>query len=143
MCVSSSTPAPLKTLFFTEKEMTSSFTATVDKIDNSLPSSYRPNMLYTMARMDSIRLMVASPLIVTSGFRCPKLNYAVGGCSDSYHLLGLAVDFTVDSDKSRLPLSDIYEILVGCRSELGICELIYYKDRDFIHVAFISPYESI
>lgn len=135
------TQAPLKTLFFTEKEMTASVTASKEGIDNSLPSSFRANMHYTMARMDTIRLMIGSPIFVTSGFRCPKLNCAVGGSFDSYHLSGLAVDFTINS--SKLSLSDIYDIIDTHRSELGVCELIHYKDRDFIHVAFTSPYESI
>lgn len=141
MCCSASTQFPFKTLFFTEKEMTYSSTAAKENIYNSLPSSLKPNMIYTMTRMDSIRFLVGEPLIVTSGFRCPKLNCAVGGSPDSYHLSGLAVDFTINS--SKLSLSDIYGIIDTHRSELGVCELIHYKDRDFIHVAFTSPYESI
>nr|QPB07469.1 MAG: peptidase [Microvirus sp.] len=143
MSINSSSERNLKTLFFTEKEMTLSVTASKEGIDNSLPSSFRPNMLYTMTRMDTIRLMVGCPIFITSGFRCPKLNYTVGGCSDSYHLVGLAVDFTVDFGKSRFSLSDIYGIIDRHKSALGVHELIHYKDRDFIHIAFISPYESI
>lgn len=142
MSSSSFDQVPLETLFFTEKEMTASVTASKEGIDNSLPSSFRANMHYTMACMDTIRLMIGSPIFVTSGFRCPKLNYVVGGSPDSYHLSGLAVDFTVDINKSRLSLSDIYGLIDDHRSELGIRELIHYKDRGFIHVAFVFPYES-
>ncbi len=32
------------------------------------------------------------PLLVTSGYRCPKLNAAVGGAADSAHVFGCAGD---------------------------------------------------
>jgi hypothetical protein len=35
---------------------------------------------------------ITGPLLVTSGYRCPRLNTFVGGQPASHHLLGLAAD---------------------------------------------------
>lgn len=38
------------------------------------------------------REQLKRPILVTSGFRCPELNQAVGGKQNSQHLKGLAAD---------------------------------------------------
>lgn len=42
-----------------------------------------------------LRKVVGAPFIVTSGSRCRYWNQKVNGSDDSFHLLGLAVDFRV------------------------------------------------
>ena len=42
--------------------------------------------------MDVIREKVGKPILISSGFRCPVLNKAVGGVSNSQHQKGLAAD---------------------------------------------------
>jgi hypothetical protein len=44
--------------------------------------------------LEKIRALLGVPVVVSSGFRCPALNAAVGGVADSAHLHGLACDFT-------------------------------------------------
>lgn len=34
------------------------------------------------------------PLVLTSGYRCPEHNKAVGGAEHSFHMQGLAVDIS-------------------------------------------------
>jgi len=52
------------------------------------------NIVYLMERMDIIREKWNGPIIVTSGYRPPKLNKAVGSTAkNSAHLVGLAADF--------------------------------------------------
>jgi len=43
---------------------------------------------------DSIRDVLAVPLVITSGYRCEQHNLIVGGKSDSFHRIGCAFDFT-------------------------------------------------
>ena len=48
----------------------------------------------TAARMEEVRRRLGDRVIsVSSGYRCPELNRAVGGARTSAHLTGHAVDF--------------------------------------------------
>jgi len=48
----------------------------------------------TAARMDAVRAILGNrPIKVTSGYRSPQVNKAVGGAKTSAHLDGYAVDF--------------------------------------------------
>jgi uncharacterized protein YcbK (DUF882 family) len=42
---------------------------------------------------ERVREIVGLPLIITSGYRCPGLNKAVGGATTSQHKLCEAIDF--------------------------------------------------
>ena len=42
--------------------------------------------------LDPIRRRYGAPIIVTSGYRCPALNTAVGGVANSHHIIGCAAD---------------------------------------------------
>ena len=50
------------------------------------PSPYGP------MNVKQLRLRFGKPLIVTSGYRSPEHNKAVGGVANSYHTKGLAAD---------------------------------------------------
>lgn len=50
--------------------------------------------------LDPMREAWGGPLVVTSGYRCPALNRAVGGVTNSAHLSGYAADIR-PSDKRR------------------------------------------
>ena len=68
-------------------------------------------------------------VVISSGYRCWKLNKAVGGVANSQHLSGQAMDFYC-MDKSNLERA--WETL----QEMNIDQAIRY--RDFIHVSFVS-----
>lgn len=42
--------------------------------------------------LDGIREKYGKPIFISSGYRCPLLNQAVGGVANSQHLKGLAAD---------------------------------------------------
>ena len=44
--------------------------------------------------LEEIRTMVGGPVYVSSGFRCRRHNWSIGGVPDSYHTQGLAADIT-------------------------------------------------
>lgn len=43
--------------------------------------------------LEPIRAHIDAPIAITSGYRPPALNKAIGGSRTSFHMLGMAVDF--------------------------------------------------
>jgi len=82
---------------FTLEEFTFSQTASRKGIDNT-PDNSRYNVtdnLHTLARgMEDVRTLLGTPIHVSSGYRCLKLNAVLGSKSTSQHVKGLACDFT-------------------------------------------------
>jgi uncharacterized protein YcbK (DUF882 family) len=77
-------------------------------------------------RLQRVRDRAESPIIVTSGYRCPEWNKKVGGVSTSFHLRGQACDI-IPKDIS-LP-----KLALFCIEE-GFSDIIEYADRKFLHV---------
>lgn len=77
---------------FTLEEFTYSQTAARLGIDN-LPTPEIIEQLKLTAKLcEDIRALTGHPIFVSSGYRCPALNKAVGGASKSQHMLGEAAD---------------------------------------------------
>jgi hypothetical protein len=82
--------------YFTLEEFTKSQTAVRKGIDNS-PSPEHLQNIRMLARnvLDPIREYYARPVYLSSGYRSPALNRAVGGSSKSQHCNGEAADTEV------------------------------------------------
>jgi len=55
-----------------------------------------------MEKLQAVRTAVGFSLTVTSGFRCPTHNAAVGGKPKSRHLVGMAADLAVTGSRAWL-----------------------------------------
>lgn len=78
--------------YFTFEELWQSATADKLGIDNK-PSAEIAFRLGELAMdLDDLRREWGSGIIVSSGYRCPDLNKALGGSETSAHKLGWAVD---------------------------------------------------
>ena len=81
-----------KPVFFTLEEFLTSSTARQRSIEN-MPSWEVIEHINELALfLDGLRKAWGSGINVSSGFRCDKLNKAVGGVSDSLHKKGWAAD---------------------------------------------------
>lgn len=78
---------------FSLMELTVSEVAARRGIDNSPPPAVLRVLRETAQQMEKMRALLGYPIIVTSGYRSPALNQAVGGVNSSAHLTGHAVDF--------------------------------------------------
>lgn len=63
------------------------------EIKNDPTPAIIENLQVLANALEVIRSLLGKPLIVSSGYRCPELNKAIGGSKNSRHMLGLAADF--------------------------------------------------
>ena len=72
--------------------------------------------------MEKVRSMCGGfPVYISSGYRCPELNAAVGGVDNSAHLYGCANDFTIPDFGN---VDQVCNFLVPHLRELWIDQLI-------------------
>ena len=85
--------------------------------------------------LDVIRSHWGQPLLLSSGYRVPVLNAAVGGSPTSDHQNGLAVDIKLPTWSKRKP-SELYHLIYEL-TEQGVIEIdqvIYYRGKKIIHI---------
>ena len=82
--------------WFTMSELTLSETAARYGLDNDPPAEVVENLKLLAARLDDIREYLGHPVHISSGYRSPAVNRAVGGSlkPPSAHTRGLAADLT-------------------------------------------------
>lgn len=102
-------------------------------IDNTPSDEIKRQLEFTIAGLQRIRCALGRPMIITSGYRCPELNLAVGGVESSQHVKGEAADFI--SPSFGRP-SDITEYLSDRMGILGIDQLIL--ESSWVHVSFTT-----
>ena len=93
----------------------------ISQVDNML------NLIFYC--LQPIRDYLGKPMIISSGYRCPELNKLVGGVSNSQHLEGKAVDFTVPGESVQ---SIIFKIQT---SNIEYDQLINEYDK-WVHISF-------
>jgi len=79
--------------------------------------------------LDEVRDKFDKPIHITSGFRTPAHNEAVGGVETSSHLKGLAVDIACTNSTDRFDLLNC--ILDVGFSRVGIAKKFIHIDIDF------------
>jgi len=78
---------------FTLEEALVSQTATRLGLDNSPSPEILDVMIRTALQLEKVRALLNSPILVTSWYRSPEVNKAVGSSSTSQHIKGEAIDF--------------------------------------------------
>ena len=78
---------------FTVHEFTRSATAIRKGIDNTPTAEVLENLKLLAESLERVRSILDRPLYITSGYRSPKLNAAIGSRPTSAHVKGLAADF--------------------------------------------------
>ena len=127
------------TMHFTIEEMYASATAKAKGIDNKPNVQQMINLVYLCAYvLEPLRVAMNEPIKIGSGFRCQKLNKAVGGVYNSQHLKGQAADLCIDGDinKGRKWFEYI-------KNHLPFDQLIWEKNPKtgnyWVHVSFVFP----
>ena len=118
--------------YFSFQEMERSDTAVRYAIDNSIPENLKNNVARLVDNvLDPLREAWGRPLTVSSGYRCPALNRAVGGSATSHHLRGMAADITTgnNADNRRL-----FQLIINLG--LPFTQLIDERDFSWVHVSY-------
>jgi zinc D-Ala-D-Ala carboxypeptidase len=118
---------------FTLEEFTDSQTAARKGIKNIPPenSQERKNIQLTAETMELVRTILDDkPILISSGYRSPQVNAAVGGSKSSAHMSGLAVDFSCPGFGTP---KAICHKLHHHMKELGIDQLIHEYDT-WVHL---------
>ena len=121
------------TKHFTLEEFSHSSTAKARGIDNTVPKQLVPALRNLCERvLEPLRERVKEPVMISSGYRCPALNKAVGGTNASQHMKGEACDIYME-DKTKL--RKWFAILLDGDFDQLIFERNRRTDRCWIHVS--------
>ena len=120
--------------YFTMDELTHSATAIRKGIDNTPDSKVKANLTALVANvLDPLREAYGKPIVVSSGYRCAKLNRAVGGVARSQHLSGQAADIQ-SAGKSRSEHKKLFDL--ARKLNLPYDQLIDEHDYKWVHISF-------
>lgn len=123
--------------YFTFRELLHSEVALRNNVSN-LPPHFKAGEIYFNLAvlidnlLDPIRERFAVPMIITSGYRCEKVNALVGGVDNSQHMKGEAVDFCFAGFSKKEMAAAFFEIA----EEFNFDQLIYYKKKGIIHISY-------
>ena len=116
---------------FTLHEMTVSQTAARKGVRN-VPGAAEIAALVLLCEqvLEPVRAQFGRPVVITSGYRSPRLNTAIGGSASSQHCRGEAADFTV-------PGVSNLEVARWMHRHLAYDQLIYeFGERGWIHASY-------
>lgn len=115
-------------------------TTTKYKTQNLAEARQILGRMYQLAGFaERVREIVGRPILITSGFRCVKLNNAVGGSLTSQHLYAEAIDIRVSGKTA----SELFQILA--RSDLKYDQLILEQvsNAQWVHISIGSKKEKL
>lgn len=121
--------------YFSIDELSASTEARKMGIDNTPTPEAVANLTALVdAVLDPLREKYGYPIHVSSGYRCPRLNKAVGGALNSQHTTGEAADIYVGRPRE---MAELFSLIYYT---LPYDQLIWEKGTDeapaWIHVSY-------
>lgn len=126
------------------EEFIKSTTAKNKKIDNT-PGDTEIFYIEKLAeQLQRIRDRYGKPIIISSGYRCDKLNRAVGGAKNSDHRFGAAADINSveDTYEANKELWDII-MTMYTEGELALRQIIDEYHLDWIHISVNNEFNKM
>lgn len=106
-------------------------TITQVQADNRPIGQDLENLRRTALRMELVRKVLGdNPIVVTSAYRSPEVNKAVGGAPTSAHLRGWAVDFRCP--KFGTPL----QVARAIEASLVEFDQLIHEYESWVHISF-------
>jgi len=120
---------------FTLPEIIHSNTAKRLGINNAPNKEHLKNMQVLVRDLIQPMRDVLGPIRISSGYRNPELNRAIGGSSKSQHCKGEALDLQYWS-KGEMCNKEIYDWVI--KSEIEFDQMINEFDYSWIHISLKS-----
>ena len=119
-------------------EVTKSNTANRLGIDNT-PDDWATENLRKIAEhvFQPLRDAFGCPIYVSSGYRCPELNRAIGGAKRSQHMEGRALDLDADVYEGCTNSEIFRWILNNVTFDQLVWEFGDDDNPDWVHVSFV------
>lgn len=113
-------------------------------INNEPNAEVKENIVKLADTLQIIRNAYGKPIIVNSGYRCPTLNKAVGGASNSDHKYGAAADIRSVSDKPK-DNKELFDVIVKLAKDGKIAcrQIIDEYSYNWCHVSINHKYNAI
>ena len=126
---------------FSRAEFEASSTAKKHNIDNTIPQKYEKNLKELARQLQIIRDEYQKPIIVASGYRCAKLNKAVGGVQNSDHKFASASDIhsVKDNYEDNKELWDVI-IKLAAEGKILLRQIIDEYNLNWIHISVNNKY---
>lgn len=129
---------------FTLEEFIKSTTAKNKKIDNT-PGDTEIFYINKLAeQLQRIRDRYGKPIIISSGYRCDKLNRAVGGAKNSDHIFGAASDIHSVEDTYEAN-KELWDVIMSMytEGELALRQIIDEYCLDWIHISVNNEFNKM
>lgn len=101
-----------------------------------LPTSEVVNNLKALCEncLEPLRLLLNKPIHITSGYRCERVNKAIGGAANSQHVLGQAADCHVDG----MTTQELYQYIKASIIPYNqlICEFAKSPNGGWVHISY-------
>jgi hypothetical protein len=131
---------------FTLYELTRTSREEFQEKNRLLTFAQEEKLLQVARLLEHVRYVLGTPLIITSGYRCPELNSAIGSTERSQHLKCEAADFI----PGRQDIGDAFRRLWRDIKDTGtnVGQLIHetaprsYGFTSWIHISLGTPYRE-
>lgn len=121
---------------FTLAELTHSQTADRLSLTNDPTPEIADNLRKLALGLEMVRALIGAPIHVSSGYRSPAVNRAVGGSKTSQHMTGQAADITAPGFGTP---AELVKAIVGSTIPYDQCILEFPGPRGtggWCHISF-------
>ena len=103
------------------------------------PKDLLPIAYYVLGKMQTIRDYLATPIIITSGYRSAEHNEEIGGAKNSRHIWRFSETqqpiWAVDCHSPDMDTRELYRYI----KEMISGEVYYHSIKEFVHLSDSSP----
>lgn len=79
-------------------------------------------------KLDNARSYAGIPFVITSGYRCPAHNKAVGGVTGSAHVTGHAADISATTGEQKFKI--VQALILAGFTRIGVAKSFVHVDDD-------------